>query len=260
MTTSPAVAPEGLPRFTWRQANARDLHTKGQLAKRRHLPVKPPVAVVVMDGREFELYRERDTIDLEAERWRSIRWADEMLRSNAVILDTETTGTDPNTDRAVQIGVIDMRGNVLLDTLVDPGVPIPAEASAIHGYLDADVAGQLPFAQVLPRLSAVLTGPDRPVVVYNSRYDGRLLRAEVARIRSLDYAMAWSSGFSWKCAMTVYGWFRGEWDARRSDWRRHALPGGDHSAVGDCRAVLRLIESMAEAVDDPPFDPDALDD
>ncbi|MGI5488444.1 3'-5' exonuclease [Microtetraspora malaysiensis] len=260
MTTSPAVAPEGLPRLTWRQAIARDLRTKGQLAKRRRLPVRPPVALVVIDGREFELYRDRDTIDLEAERWRSIRWADAMLRSNAVILDTETTGTDPNTDRAVQIGVVDMRGDVLLDTLVDPGVPIPADASAIHGYHDRDVAGQPAFGEILPQLSTVLTAPDRPVIVYNSRYDGRLLRAEVARVRSLDYAMAWSRGFSWKCAMTVYGWFRGQWDERRGDWRRHALPGGDHNAVGDCRAVLRLIETMAEAVDDPPLDPDALDD
>ena len=79
--------------------------------------------------------RRRELADLAA-------WAAAALTDpNLVILDTETTGLyDPA--RIVDIAVTTAAGDVLLDTLVDPGVPIPPEATAVHGITDADVAGK----------------------------------------------------------------------------------------------------------------------
>jgi exodeoxyribonuclease X len=39
-----------------------------------------------------------------------------------------------------------------IGTLINPGCPIPPEASAVHGLTDTDVAGAPPFEAVLPRL------------------------------------------------------------------------------------------------------------
>ena len=47
------------------------------------------------------------------------------------------------------------------------------------------------------------------------------------------------------CAMIAYSRFVGEWDSRKNDYRFQRLPSGDHSAAGDCRATLRLIQLMA---------------
>lgn len=49
-----------------------------------------------------------------------------------MILDTETTGLDYD-DKIVEIAVIDLDGNVLINTLVDPNKAIPKEATEIHG-------------------------------------------------------------------------------------------------------------------------------
>src|SRR5579862_3701990 len=77
------------------------------------------------------------------------RWAAEVLADPAaVVLDTETTGLGE--DYIVEIAVLDTAGRTLLDTLVNAQVPIPAEASAIHGIEDQDVAGSPVFAGIWP--------------------------------------------------------------------------------------------------------------
>lgn len=61
------------------------------------------------------------------------------------VIDIETTGMDPTTDAIVELAAIDLgKGgdfHVAVDTLVNPGRPIPPEASAVHGIIDEDVAG-----------------------------------------------------------------------------------------------------------------------
>jgi DNA polymerase-3 subunit epsilon len=65
------------------------------------------------------------------------------LQRPLAFFDLETTGTKIGKDRIVQIGIV----RLLLDgsreryqTLVNPGIPIPAEATAVHGITDLDVA------------------------------------------------------------------------------------------------------------------------
>ncbi len=72
----------------------------------------------------------------------------------AVVLDTETTGLDAAFP--VEVSVLAVDGTVLPDTLVDPGMPIPAAATAIHGITDEMVAGAPRFADVLPVLTRLI--------------------------------------------------------------------------------------------------------
>lgn len=71
--------------------------------------------------------------------------AETRLRDlSCVVLDCETTGLQPfDGDRLVSVSAICVSSLAItaraFDTLVDPGVPIPAEASAIHGITDAMV-------------------------------------------------------------------------------------------------------------------------
>jgi DNA polymerase-3 subunit epsilon len=76
-----------------------------------------------------------------------------VLEVPMVWLDTETTGTDPRLDAVVQLGVArfepGVREPVVRTWVVDPGRPIPAEATAIHGITDTMVADAPPLASVL---------------------------------------------------------------------------------------------------------------
>lgn len=162
-----------------------------------------------------------------------------------MILDTETTGLD---GCIVQIAVIDTQGRVVLDTLVHPQEPIPASATAIHHITDALVEEAPSFGGVFAELSQILAG--RRVVVYNKAFDCGRLWHEVYRLHGSDQAVwreadAWLGRCRWQCAMERYSGWVG--DAREFDdsYRWQELPGGDHSAVGDCRATLAVVREMA---------------
>jgi hypothetical protein len=164
------------------------------------------------------------------------------------VLDTETTGLGADA-RIVEIAVTTASGRVLLDTLVDPEGPIPAEASAVHGITDAMVAGTAPrFADVLPALTAALAG--RRVVIYNSEFDTARLRFELGLVHQADPARyreagAWLEAQAWEeCAMEQYAVFHGDWSAYWGGYRWQPLNGG-HRALGDCRVVVARLEEMS---------------
>lgn len=105
------------------------------------------------------------------------------------VFDLETTGVDTATARIVtaHVGVIDETGAVVerKDWIVDPGVPIPAAAAAIHGVGDlrARRFGRHPGEVVAEILAAIRSVVARgfPLVVYNAPYDLTLLHAEAER-------------------------------------------------------------------------------
>jgi DNA polymerase III subunit epsilon len=106
-----------------------------------------------------------------------------ILEKPLAVIDVETTGANPDNDRIVEIAVLRVtpdgkytRG----DRRLNPGIPIPPEATAIHGITDADVAYAPTFADVADCLLAFLDGCD--FCGFNlKRFDLRLLHAEFAR-------------------------------------------------------------------------------
>ncbi|HMA33489.1 MAG TPA: 3'-5' exonuclease [Chloroflexia bacterium] len=166
-------------------------------------------------------------------------WARELLAATDwAILDLETTGLDPQADRIVQIGVLLPGGVSGLESLVNPGIPIPQAATAIHGITDDQVADAPGFGDLYPQLCAILAG--RQVVIYNASFDWPFIEAACARLGAPPPAVA-----DTLCAMLAYAaWVNEVRSSGGYRWQR--LPAGDHTALGDCRATLRVIGWMAE--------------
>ena len=104
--------------------------------------------------------------------------------------DLETTGVDTETAHVVQAAIVRYRGGIVLDrrqVLCNPGIPIPADATAIHGITDEMVANAKPEAEALTGLVRWLA--KRAVIVtYNGMsYDDKL----VQRITGLDLDTEW---------------------------------------------------------------------
>lgn len=102
--------------------------------------------------------------------------------------DLETTGTDPAESRIVTAALVESVGGVPVRTtrwLLDPGVPIPAEAQAIHGISDelARTRGRPPRAAVEEIAAALCArlADGCPVVAFNAPFDLSLLDAELRR-------------------------------------------------------------------------------
>lgn len=106
----------------------------------------------------------------------------EVIRLPIVAIDTETTGRDATTDRIVEVATVRWDGTNIVDRqswLVNPGRPIPKEASDVHGISDADVAEQPTFSDILPNLLGALSG--HVPLAYNAHFDRQFLTEEYNR-------------------------------------------------------------------------------
>lgn len=181
-------------------------------------------------------------VDHAADRRAAAEWARAALADErAVILDTETTDLRGYICDIAIIRATD--GEVLMNTLVNPGVPIEPGAQAVHGITDADVAGFPLFVQHWGEIVEATAG--RRVLVYNAEYDSDRFLAEMSRHGLVDPATYFDNGHfgRWECIMLQHAAWVGEWNEYRGSYRWHKLTGGDHRALGDCRAArARLIE------------------
>jgi DNA polymerase-3 subunit epsilon len=105
------------------------------------------------------------------------------LRNPFIIFDLETTGLNLVTDRIVEISVMKVHpnGNEEIKTRrINPEMPIPAEATAIHKITDDDVKDCPTFDKIAKSLAAYMEGCD--LAGYNLlKFDIPLLAEEFLR-------------------------------------------------------------------------------
>ncbi len=105
------------------------------------------------------------------------------LKRPLIFMDLETTGVDASKDRIVEISLvkIEVNGDQQIKTRrLNPKMPIPAEASAVHGIYDADVADCPSFREIAKSLRGFIVGCD--FAGFNSnRFDVPVLVEEFLR-------------------------------------------------------------------------------
>jgi DNA polymerase-3 subunit epsilon len=100
-----------------------------------------------------------------------------------VVLDTETTGLDPNSGhRIVEVGCIELYNHVptgkTLQRLINPQRPMPQAAFEVHGHSDEVLAKQPTFDKVVDELLEFIG--DAQLVIHNAAFDMAFLNAELA--------------------------------------------------------------------------------
>src|SRR5690606_16725890 len=102
-----------------------------------------------------------------------------------VSIDTETTGRDAQADRIIEVGLVFFRGGEMTGEkgwLINPGCPIPEDASAVHGIFDGDVADKPRFQDVSSEILEALSG--HLPLAYNAEFDRGFLLEEFGRLAS----------------------------------------------------------------------------
>ncbi|MEK6953772.1 MAG: DUF3820 family protein [Candidatus Micrarchaeota archaeon] len=94
-----------------------------------------------------------------------------------LVVDTETTGVNSQVDRVVEIGVVLLRDGKIEDTwesIINPGIPIPPEASAIHHLTDEDVSKSPSIESITEHLQS-LVGNVTAIAAHNAEFDRSFL-------------------------------------------------------------------------------------
>lgn len=159
------------------------------------------------------------------------------------VVDVETTGMRPyGPDRVTDVAVVVMQGNrreVVFESLVNPGVPIPPRIAGLTGITDAMVRDAPPFEAVADDVLAALAG--RVFVAHNARFDWGFLTAEVRRARAL--------GLSGPrlCTVRLARRLLPQLESRSLDSLSHFFGlenRARHRAAGDALATAELLERL----------------
>lgn len=170
------------------------------------------------------------------------------LKRPIIFFDLETTGTNIVTDRIVEISLVKILPDGSRDSWLqrlNPGIPIPAEATAVHGISDEDVRDEKSFRQIGRDLWTWMKGCD--LGGYNFiRFDLPLLVEEFMRagVTEADFRSCklvdaqriffkmqprdLSAAYQFYCGKTLE-------DA--------------HSAEADNKATIEVLEAQIEAYD-----------
>ncbi|AXK44960.1 DEDD exonuclease domain-containing protein [Brachybacterium saurashtrense] len=167
-----------------------------------------------------------------------------LAEATLVVVDLETTGTDPAADAITEIGAVKVRGGEVLGefrTFVDPQRPIPAYIASLTGITEATVAGAPTIDVVLPMFLDFAAGA--ALVAHNARFDVGFLRAQAAACE-----LTWPGPAvidTLALARRVFG--RDEVrDHRLSTLARHveAAITPDHRALSDARATVDVLHAL----------------
>jgi DNA polymerase-3 subunit epsilon len=167
------------------------------------------------------------------------------LERNLIVFDIESTGLSVKNDRIVQLAVIKLfaDGDNPLERkrLINPTIPIPAEAAAVHGITDEMVRDEPTFQKVAKNLFNLIDDSD--FCTFNgNRFDIPMLMEEFSRC-GMELDMT-----SRKCIDVKRIYHRMERRDLKAAYQFYCGKKleGAHDAMNDVKATLGVLECMLE--------------
>lgn len=179
-----------------------------------------------------------------------------IIQSDAIVIDTETTGLSPlDGAEILQLSIINQDGETLFNEYFKPMYAKSWNAAMEINHITPEmVANKSHFYEHLPEIQAILQGAKR-VIGYNTSFDLAMLHASGAIIAIFDEAeiIDVMQDFApiygeWHEAFGSYKWQKLTACAAYYDydWGKDAA----HDSLADCRATLYCYQKMHEL----PFD------
>lgn len=161
----------------------------------------------------------------------------------AIFYDTETTGIRSEKDRVIELAAYDPLNELTFEKFINPGCPIPPDASAIHHITDEMVKDAPPFEVVAQEFVKFCDGDVVLIAHNNDGFDYHFLKAELGRS---GLAMP-----SWKFLDSL------KWARRyRKDLPRHTLQflreiygieaNNAHRALDDVKVLHQVFQFMTD--------------
>ncbi|MFC1951579.1 exonuclease domain-containing protein [Chloroflexota bacterium] len=184
------------------------------------------------------------------------------LKRPVVFIDVETTGTHPHSDRIVELSVFRVQpdgSEEYRSHRVNPGMPIPVEATAVHGITDEDVAEEPTFRRYAKGICEFLDGCD--ISGFNViTFDLLFLEAELERA-GVDFSR---EGYQLVDSMVIYHQKESHEPSKSRKLKDAYLKycgkelEGAHGAEKDATASAEVLDAMIKEHDDLPRDVSGL--
>jgi DNA polymerase-3 subunit epsilon len=94
-----------------------------------------------------------------------------IFPKGVIAIDLETTGLSPLVDKIIEVAAIKVtpEGVETFQSLIKPGVPIPAFTTDIHGITDEDVKNSPSLLEIMPKLLTFMG--NLPLIAHNAKFD-----------------------------------------------------------------------------------------
>ncbi|ECB4441240.1 3'-5' exonuclease [Salmonella enterica subsp. enterica serovar Typhimurium] len=188
-------------------------------------------------GLQAKMKSERGRIALQAYTW---------LSQDPLFLDTETTGLG-NTAQALEIGLVNARGETVYHTRLKPTVSIEPGAAAVHGISEAELADAPSWPDVAAQLQQHIGS--RPLVIFNMDFDMRIMKqTSSAHNDQAD----WLNALKVYCAMRLSAGYYGATNrygtislASAAGQAGLSWQGQAHSALADAVMTVGVVSDIA---------------
>lgn len=153
-----------------------------------------------------------------------------------LILDTETTGMSKN-DEIVEMGIIDMKENVLYESTFRPQTKMNPFASRVNHITDESLKDAPLFADEWDRILSIING--NVILGHNIKFDVRLMKQTAARYNL--------TGARFKAVDTVAMMKR---KIQRPSYsidklaQEFGLGNEEHRAASDCLMTLEILRKL----------------
>jgi len=158
-----------------------------------------------------------------------------------IVLDTETTGLDAQTDSIIELGMVVFEycpdtGQVyrvveVFNSLEDPGKPIPPESTKVHGITDDMVRGQRIDNQKVESLLADAS----LIIAHNSKFDRPFVEWRLPAFEKKP----------WACSFAQLPWKEEGIASSSLEFLayRYGFHFDAHRASNDCLALLEVLSA-----------------
>jgi len=168
-------------------------------------------------------------------------------RGFTVIIDTETTGLNPESDELLQVSIISADGVTLFDSLFRPSADSWDAAEAVNHISPAMVADAPSIGDKITEINEILERAET-IIGYNVNFDLNFLRQNGAYIRAgriIDVMKHFAEIYGeWNTAIGFYKWQKLTTAAAYYGYDWNNRPEGAHNSLADCYATLYVYQHI----------------
>ena len=167
-----------------------------------------------------------------------------------LVIDTETTGLDPELDELLQVSIIDSDGNTLFNCYFKPCVTSWAAAERVNGITPEMVQNAPTISEKIAEINEIMAKADK-IIGYNTFFDldflrnnGLILSKNVEIIDVMEQFAPiygewgeYHGSFKWQKLTTAANYYKYDWNSR---------PEGAHNSLADCFATLYVYKKICK--------------